>query len=231
MAGGKKVECVLFRSTVEGAAPGLLLVHDHGSHARRMMGPATGLATRGYTVMLVSLPGYGLSEGPADLGGPRTVAALGAALDRLKRTPGVDSTHLAAWGIGRGAGPVASLATGRGDLAAVVLQSGIYDLWATSRATAPEFRETIVREAGRDSSAWRARSPLLRAASVKAATLVLHRESDNLVPADPARGFAAAIQAAGGTVESKFFPGTEHALSRSDVNRSALAFLAGKLGK
>ncbi len=125
--GGRKVEIVTFPSAREGPAPGLLFVHGDGEHARALLATGLQLAARGFTAVFVSMPGHGLSEGEPDRGGAASVAALGAALDRLKRTPGVDASRLGAWGVSRGASAVAALAARRGDLAAVVLQSGYYD--------------------------------------------------------------------------------------------------------
>jgi dienelactone hydrolase len=230
--GGKKVECVFFASLRQGGAPGLLLVHGDGSNARRGLSTALSLASRGYSVMLVSLPGYGTSEGPADLSGPHTVAALGAALDRLKSSPGVDSTHVGAWGDDRGAGAVALLASQRRDLSAVVAQSGIYDLWAVYRGTrSSALKQAILDEAGRDSSAWRARSPSTRAGSIHAPLLLLHAEDDETVPVDQARGFAAAVTAAGTPVETRFPTRGGHSISSGETYRDIFAFLTRQLGR
>jgi dienelactone hydrolase len=223
---GHAVETVFVPAAgASGPAPGLLLVHGHASHARLMIPMALRLAARGYAVMLVSLPGYGTSDGPADLGGAASVRAAGAALDALAHAPGVDPRRLGAWGLSRGAGVVASLAASRADLRALVAQSGIYDLWAVHRGTTlPGFAATIVAEAGADSAAWRERSPLLRASSVHAATLVLHGERDANVPVAQAHAFAAALQAAGTAVESGFTP-AGHLLPTAATERTALEFL------
>ena len=223
---GRKVECVLVSPPwPKPPSPGVLLVHGHASHARYLLDVAWQLANKNYYVMLVSQPGYGLSEGPADLMGPATVDALERALDRLRRTPGVDSSHVGAWGISRGATAVALLAERRSDLRAVVVQSGIYDLWATYRATRVKgFRETIVKEAGRDSAAWRLRSPGIEAERIKSAVLVMHGENDVNVPADQARTFAASL-GRGTTVETRFFPGADHMLTAAQTQPVALDFL------
>jgi dienelactone hydrolase len=73
---GRRVEYVLIPAADSLPAPGLLLVHGHGNHARKMLRRGELLATRGYTVMLVSMPGYGQSQGPADFMGASTVEAL-----------------------------------------------------------------------------------------------------------------------------------------------------------
>jgi dipeptidyl aminopeptidase/acylaminoacyl peptidase len=211
-------------------APAVMLVHGHGASARTMMRAARIVAARGFFVALPSQPGYGRSDGPADMMGPATVAALGAVLDSLAATPGVDRARLGMWGLSRGATAVACLAARRTDVRAIVLQSGVYDLQATYRETKlPGYRETIVAEAGRDSAAWRERSPLSIAANIHAATLVFHGEKDDRAPVAPAHAFAAALEKAGTLVESQFVAEGGHVLSPALTNRAALEFLTKRL--
>ena len=227
---GKKVETIFFRSAKGDGSPGLLMIHGHGSQARALMGTAMQLATRGFHVMLVSMPGYGLSEGPPDLFGPHTMTSASAALDQLRRTSGVDSTHVGAWGISRGASVAAGLAARRNDLGCVIDQSGIYDLQATYRGTKlPGFRETIVAEAGPDSAGWKARSAIYRVSSTHAPTLILHGEQDPNVPATQAHDYAAALKAGGVAVETSFFPNGGHELPAGLVTRPVLIFLEATL--
>ncbi|MBI5710380.1 MAG: alpha/beta fold hydrolase [Candidatus Eisenbacteria bacterium] len=227
---GRKVEVVLIEAGGDSLVPGLLLVHGHGAHARRMLAQGLQLARRGYTTMLVSMPGYGLSQGPADFMGPATVGAAMAALDALRQTKGVDQARLGVWGTSRGATVAMELAARREDLKAVVAQSGIYDLWACFRGTQlPGFRETIVAEAGGDSAAWRERSPTLAAGKVHAAVLMLHGERDRNVPFGQAKAFAEALQARGVAVETKFFPEAEHQVPRPEAQKTTLAFLDREL--
>ncbi|MEO5616367.1 MAG: prolyl oligopeptidase family serine peptidase [Candidatus Eisenbacteria bacterium] len=169
--GGRKVEVMVFPSRKEGLAPGLLFIHDEASHARLLMATGLQLSARGYTVLFASMPGYGLSEGSPDSAGPRTVAALGAALDRLKRVPGVDATRLAAWGVSRGASAVAKLAARRTDLAAVIAQSGFYEPLAAGKARAP----TLVLHGGADAHAPADQARAFAAALEKSGTPVESR--------------------------------------------------------
>jgi len=231
-SGGKKVEYVLVNG--EGDAPrkpALLLVHGHATHARMMLPSAQKLAARGYTVMVVSQPGYGQSEGPADLMGPATIQALAAALDVLERTPGVDSTRVLAWGVSRGATAVTALAARRPEIKGIVAQSGIYDLWATYRDTKLDaFRETIVAEAGKDSAAWRERSPVLAVDKLKCPVLVLHGESDVEVPPTQAHDFVNRLKQRGLPVESDFIPNVGHTLPVVEVTRATNEFLTRSIG-
>jgi dipeptidyl aminopeptidase/acylaminoacyl peptidase len=229
--GGKKVEYVLVPAARDsGLAPGLMMIHGHANHARKMLRSARMYSARGYTVLLASMPGYGQSDGPPDFMGPATVKAMAAAFDRLKAAPGVDPKRLGLWGVSRGATVVTLLAQQRNDVACVISQSGIYDMWAGYRGTGiPGIRENMVNEMGRDSSAWRARSPALATGKPGAAFLILHGENDANVPFAQARGFAQALAARGVTVETRFFPDAEHMLPRGEVQRTAVEFLKRQL--
>ena len=231
---GRKVEIVLvpaLRDSAPRPAPGILLVHDHGENARKLLRTALLLARRGYAVMLVSMPGYGLSEGAPDYMGPATLRAAQAALDELARTPGVDPKRLGVWGAARGANVAMTLAVRRGDVAAVVAQSGVYDLWAAWRGGASaRLRGMVAAEAGRDSSAWRERSPALQSPGpLEAAVLFLHGEKEPEAPVAQARSFFEALRAAGKHAEAKFFPGGERALPRNEILSLTLAFFARQL--
>lgn len=230
-AGGHRVEVVYVEPPDASTPhPGMLIVHGEGSDARRMLMLARVLVSRGYAVELVSLPGYGGTEGAADFAGPASVAAASAAFDALASTRGVDRTRLSVWGISRGATVALLLAAQRHDVAGVVAQSGVYDPWATWRAAAGgALGHALVAEAGGDSAAWRARAPLLAADRVKAAVFIAHGERDTDVPVAEARALAAALRAGGATVEEKYLPSGTHALGFGQVQRPALDFLARAL--
>ena len=225
---GRRVEYVFFPADHD-SAPGLLVVHGRGGNARTMIRMALRLVPLGYAVMLVSMPGYGQSEGPPDAVGPLTVQAVGAALDRLEATAGVDRKRVGAWGVSNGAAAVTLLSQQRGDLKATVSQSGIYDLWAVYRAmTVPALREAIVHGAGSDSAGWRKRSAALNPGK-PTAIFILHGEKDVNVPAQQAHGFAESLKARGVDVESRFFPNSGHELPPGEVFRAAIEFLDRRL--
>jgi pimeloyl-ACP methyl ester carboxylesterase len=229
-AGGRRIEVVYYPARGDsGTTAGLLLVHGHANQARGMLVQAQRLSALGFSVMLVSQPGYGQSTGPADFMGPATVKALEAALDRLEQMARVDRSRIAVWGISRGATAAALLAERRPEVRALVVQSGIYDLWAAYRGTRlPGFRETIVQEAGTDSAGWRARSPVLESGALKAAVLVMHGEADDRAPVDQAKGFVQALQSHGLEAESKFLPAVGHVLPPV-AQQTAEAFLGRTL--
>ncbi len=226
---GRAVELVRVPADGDGPRPGVLLVHGAGSHARLLLHLANRMAQRGWNVMLVSQPGYGLSQGPADFAGPATLRALGVALDSLEAMPGTDRERLAAWGVSRGATAVLLLAAQRPDIGSVVSESATYDLWATYRQASADDRRTLVAEAGRDSAAWRARSPLVAADKLAATVLVLHGAKDEVAPVEASRAMAMALTAHGGHVERGEAASGSHRLNPRDGSRLALEFLARRL--
>lgn len=232
IAGGRKVELVIVEATGEHArspGPAVLLVHGDGSSARQMMRYASQLSERGFTVMLAGMPGYGLSEGARDFAGPGTLAALNAALDTLARTPGVDSTRIAVWGVSRGGTAALNLAARRPGLRAAIAQSAIVDLWASHRAARAakdrELASDVESLAGRDSASWRERSPVATTGSLKTPVLVVHAEDDPRAPVGATRAFAADLAARGLTVETKFVPKGGHPVGRHVAMAPAVAFL------
>jgi pimeloyl-ACP methyl ester carboxylesterase len=229
--GGRKVETVLVPALRDtGRGPGILMIHGHGTHARHSIRTARLFAIRGYTVMLVSMPGYGQSTGPADFMGPATLSAAEAALAEFRTSSFVNPKRIVVWGVSRGATVAAEMAERSTDLRGAVLQSGIYDLWATYRGTKlPGFREAIVAEVGADSAAWSARSPLLRAKQVKMPVLVLHGDRDENVPVGQARAMVAAVRAAGASVDTVFVGNATHVLGINTVHRAAFDFFGRTL--
>jgi pimeloyl-ACP methyl ester carboxylesterase len=218
---GRRVELVAAPAPEgAGTVPGLLLVPSEHEHARSLLRRAAEFAARGLNVVAVSPPGYGRSDGPADLAGPATLAALSAALDRLAAMPGTAPDRLAVWGAGRGATAALLLAARRPEIERVVAQDALYDLPASRRAADPATAADMVAEAGRDSAAWRSRSPLPAAVAAPARVLILQA----MEPSAPARAFAAARLAAGTPVDTVWALPGGHQLRR-DANRAVIEFL------
>lgn len=194
-ANGRKVEYVIVSATREGNGPAILYLPGEGGSARQALAFAQYLSTRGYTTMTVSTPGSGQSDGAPDAAGPATMAALDAALDALGRTPGVDSTRIAIWGVSRGAGAALATAARRASVRAAIGQSGTYDLAS------------------------------LGADHLRCPVLVLHAEDDPRAPAAQAHALADALKAHGATVETHFAPKGGHAMAQREVTGPAFAFL------
>ena len=228
--GGRKVETILVPAPAESLpASGVLLVHEHGSDARKMLKIATRVARRGCSVMVVSLPGYGQSQGPVDLAGPASLEAAAAALVQLEKSSGVDPKRIGAWGVGEGASVVMQLARQKPEMRAVVAESGTYDLWSGYRSADAAGRAAIVAAAGPDSAGWRRRSPSLGDGKVTAAVMVLHGERDTVATADQARDFVARLEQQGTRVEARMVPMGDHRIRNNDAQRQAIPFLVREL--
>lgn len=209
-------------------APGVLLLHDHGEHARSLLRLATSLRAQGIGVVLVSQLGYGRSEGPPDLMGPGSVAAASAGLDSLRRLPGVDPRRCVVWGVSRGATLALLLAAERPrDVAGVISQAGLYDVQTLSRLE-PARGTHSGSAAGteRDSTAWAARSPREQAARIHAPVLLAHARADANSPIAAARSLAGALQANGARVDTLFTPGGRQ-MPSVQLERAAVAFILG----
>ena len=226
---GRRVEIVTVpASGAVGAVPGVLLVPAETAHARRLVPIALQIAARGINVIVVSPPGYGQSDGPADMAGPATLAALEAALAKLAALPGADRRQLAVWGTGRGATAALLLAARHPDIHKVIAQNAGYDLWASWRAADAATAANIAAEAGADSAGWKARSPLLAAVRLAAPVLVI-QGNDPGAPVAPARAFAAARAAALAPVDTVWaVPGSRRL--RKDPLRAGIEFLAAPAG-
>jgi dipeptidyl aminopeptidase/acylaminoacyl peptidase len=228
---GQRIEYVFVPEVwAQGLSPVVMLVHGEGSHARQLLPVAWELSNRGYSTILVSMPGYGESTGEPDFAGPTTLKALARALQHVRRIPGVDSTRTALWGFSRGATAAALLAAQREDLQGVVLQAGIYDLASAYDSTASEeLRAEIRHQAGKRGESWKRRSPRLSSRGIRAPVLIIHGERDQEVPATQALTMAAALRKAGRTATVNLLPEAEHRFATSLAAGPALEFLRAHL--
>jgi pimeloyl-ACP methyl ester carboxylesterase len=188
-----RVEMAIFAAdSARRPAPALLFVPPSGTAARSLLRWALAPSLRGITVGIVSLPGSGRSSGSPDRAGPASVAAVDAALARLLREPGADRARVVLWGEGDGATAALLVAARHPELTGVIAMDASFDPWATYRALPEDGRAAFVREAGRDSAGWRARSPLSVAQRITAPVLVVQSAEAKLPASAPAAAFVAA---------------------------------------
>jgi dipeptidyl aminopeptidase/acylaminoacyl peptidase len=224
------VEVLVEAPDGEGPFPAILFVHGHqsaprpGARAFTRLEARPALATidegrlarmrdRGYVAAAVSLPGYGESAGPPDFCGPRSQAAVRAAIDHLVARPDVDGRRLVVYGVSRGAISAAMEATTDGRIAGLVLVAGLYDLAAAYPTGDRAVDANVEREAGVTPEALAARSPLRAAGTIRARVLLLHGADDRRGGAvDTARRLAARLLAAGTPVRLRIFASTPHAI-------------------
>ena len=171
------------------------------------------MAARGWVAAAVSLPGYGESAGPADFCGPRSQAAVRAALDWLLARPDVDRGKVVVYGVSRGAATASMEATGDARIAGLILVAGIYDLGEAFPTGDPVVDANIAREAGTTPEAFAERSALRKAEKIRADTLILHGGDDRRGGSvAQARRLADRLRAARRKVRLRIFEGTPHAI-------------------
>jgi dienelactone hydrolase len=228
---GRRIEYVFVRGGRPPAPwPGLLLVHGELGNARRLLPFAHELAMTGYSVMVVSLPGFGASDGTPDLMGPASAAAIERAYQMLRSNPDVDSTLVSAWGISQGAGLVARFAARHPELKAVVLQGGLYDLWAVARARGAAGTRAFVSAAGKDSAGWRDRSAANTATRIPSPVLMLHTERDAAAPIAQARSYADVLRQSGTTVDLQSPDGADRPRPLGQTAGVGIDFVERKVG-
>ena len=207
-------------------SPAILLIPGEDDQARDWMPMAWNLANHGFAMMLMSLPGRGYTAGRPDFAGPRSLELAGLLLDRLRRTPNVDSSRVAVWGVSEGATVAALLAARRKDLDGVVLQSAIYDLEGAEQTTrSQELKRALAQDAG-PRSGWKSRSPLALRAVPAAPTLLLHGEADPVIPARQAEAYAALFPR---RASLRLFEGGGHLLPIVAVRDSVIRFLGARV--
>lgn len=227
--------------------PALVLVHGSESSAATVAWLATWAARRGYLGVALSQPGFGNSDGPADFAGPRTVAALRAGWEWVRRLPGVDAERMGLWGVSRGAVAAANLATSGPlpGLRALVLQAGAYDLLAPELAPLRERLAGELRPGGSPAASGsadcpgqagvpaspggsplddllRERSALLRAGQIPCPVLILHGDRDAIIPEQQSARLARRLAELGRSYEYRVYPGRGHFLPATRVWEEAI---------
>ena len=232
------VEVYAVTPSGDGPWPAILFVHGHqggdvkpGGLRYVERGYLRAAADRGLFAAVVSQPGYGGSDGPADYCGPRSQGAVETALAHLRTRDDVDPERIVLYGYSRGATVAAVVATRDTELAGLILGAGTYDLVARY-ADAGEGRfdarikANIAKEAGTSEAALRARSALLAEAPIRVPTLILHGEDDENCPPDQARRLAERLRAAETKVTLKLFAGVGHGIPSELSEPAETAFLA-----
>ncbi len=231
-AKGQRTDMVLLPALdVTGPAPTVLYVPPAGVSARSLMRWAGMLRGRGYHVAIMSLPGAGRSSVEWDAAGPATTALVSAAVARLRQLPGVTPERIAVWGEREGG--TAALLAGATTLPVngIIAVDPDLDPWASHRASTPDAQAAYVAAAGRDSSAWRLRSPLLAAERIGVPVAIVQSREAVFKDPGPAEAFAQKRLAKDLFVETRLSAREPRPLLRNDVQRIVLGFLGRRLGQ
>jgi pimeloyl-ACP methyl ester carboxylesterase len=249
--GGDPANVELFIDQPDGSGPWpvLLFVHGHQSPPRPgarvfiRLDRRPALATidegrlermraRDYLAAAVSLPGYGTTSGPPDFWGPRSQAALRAALDYLWSLPGTDRTKVVVYGVSGGAATASMVATTDARITALILVAGLYDLGAAYPTGDAGHDATIEREAGTTPEAFAARAALRYAEKIRANTLILHGGEDHRGGVvDQARLLAEKLRSNGTPIRLRIYEGTPHSIPMTAQWEEIDPFLAKVVGR
>jgi dipeptidyl aminopeptidase/acylaminoacyl peptidase len=108
---------------------------------------------------------------------------------------------------------------------AAVVSYPVTDLYALAAEThrfERHYTDTLVGPLPAADAAWRARSPITRAASLSVPVLVLQGDIDPVVPMAHTRAFVDAVRTAGGAVDLHVYAGEGHGWKRADTAADAL---------
>lgn len=229
---GRHTDMIILPAAAElQPAPAILLVPPAGTAARTLMRWGSLLTTRGFAIAIVSLPGSGRSDGKADASGPASVAAVRSALARLAREPGIDPARIVIWGQREGANTALLASADHAGMQGVIAQDAEYDLWAAYRAKPETERRAFVAQAGTDSAAWRARSPMEAATRIAVPVLVLKTGDASAAAVAPAEAFIARRAARKLYIESRWSAQEHMPMRQQEVTRIVLGFAERRAAK
>ena len=228
--GADSVEAIAFHPSAAGAYPGILIIPGFSRTARDYVPFGVRFAAQGFSCLVVTMPGFGRSSGSPDFCGPKTTAALEAALRRFRTEGYVDSTRVGVYGYSRGAISAATLATRNNGLRAGILASGIYDL---ARAYGEIKDQGILlnlkNETGLTEAALRERSPLFAMEHLACPVLILHGEKDQNAPVEQAKLLEARLTELKKPFEIKLYSEAGHDLGMANVLEATGDFFARTL--
>ena len=216
----------------DGPAPSVIVMHGWGGNAAMMLPLARPLRDAGFAALFVDARCHGASDGDSFASLPRFAEDIEHAADWLARQPGIDPARISVIGHSVGAGAALLAASRRPGLAAVVSVAAFSHPAAMMRRWIAA-RRIPARTVGRYILGYVERTighrfddiaPVRTVARVRCPVLLLHGESDDVVPLAEARQILAA--GADAAVELRVIGGNHE--SFTDLERhmqDVIAFL------
>ena len=151
--------------------------------------------------------------------GEQVVDDIAASVDYLKSLPGVDPSHVFAFGASFGGWSVLRSITARpGLFAAAAEQCGITDVRALYE-TSPMFKAVLTARLGGSPEQvperYRNESPISAVDRLTTPVLILHGDADKTIPFSQATALVAALKQAGKSYEFVPYPGEDHGFQRA----------------
>ena len=204
---------IAWNDAVAGPRPGVLVVHEWWGHNEHARNQARRLAEAGYVGFAIDMYGKGkVATHPKDAEAFMTeavrspevaVARFNAALEQLKRDPGVDPGRISAIGYCFGGAVVLTMARAGADLDAVASFHGALGHHGAHAAPAAGGPRRI-----------------------KPRLLVLTGAADPMVPPQEVDAFRREMEAAGATFEVISYRGARHSFTNPDADKAGMEALA-----
>lgn len=243
-SGDATIPGLLYRPALKPGALPPLLVDIHGGPTGQARAAWDGeiavLVARGWAVLRPDYrgsTGHGRDHRRALDGGwgEVDVEDVAAGIRAAMREGWCDPDRVAVAG-GSAGGFTALLVCARhGDLVrAGVSEYGVtdlHDLAATTHRFESRYLDGLVGPLPEAEDAYRQRSPVTQAGSIRVPLLVLQGDADKVVPAPQAQALVDAVRAAGGTVEHHVYEGEGHGWSRPETVQDALERVLGFLDR
>jgi dipeptidyl aminopeptidase/acylaminoacyl peptidase len=181
---------------------------------------------RGWTVLQPQYrgsTGYGraYTQSLAGRWGERDVADVAAGIRHADKEGWADTSRVALMGGSAGGLTVLLVAAQHPDLVHAVVAifpvCDLIDLAATTHRLESGYTVRLVGPLPAATETYRDRSPLSRAAEIRAPVLLLHGTADNTVPVAQSEDVAAALRTAGVKVERHVYEGEGHGWSRAET--------------
>lgn len=215
----------LYADTFTGPTPAVVWLTESGQAARSRLRSALALRARGWTTVIVSSPGWGLSNPASAPSSTGEVAALAVGIRSAMSDPRIDSERVVVWGVDRSAATALRAASHEPRLAGVIainpdLGPTVHPLPnRTSKSkpvrTLPDARNVDGDSASTLESANRIESPVL-----------IIRTADSTNPDSLAlQDFVTQRRAAGLSVEWRGFGEEPRPVHRRDAQRIAMDFV------
>lgn len=182
----KKIEFFWNKPVHSKKCGAVILIHGH--HPTLRMGARNDIASgafeyfadNGLVCVSMSQPGYGRSDGPPDYCGPSSQAATRSIIDYLETLPFVDSSKIALFGWSRGSNVAGMVAATDRRVRVAILGGGLHDMVNGHEKFSENIKTSLSIESDGTKEALIARSPLHHIEKIKASTLLIHGEKDEV---------------------------------------------------
>lgn len=225
-------------ATGTGPFPTLVMIHGFQQPQRPggrdfvRNGMLRAMAEKGILAVSVSMPGYGSSDGPADLAGPRSVKALLNVVAYLKELGLADPGRISLWGTGRGAMTAGLAVAQDSSFRSAVLVSPILDpgavyrkLKASGDDALSQMGAQMADEMDTGDEGVRARSLMANAPSIKSPVLAIIGAKDEFADPENGNDFARVVNSSGGRAKVVILPNSGNFIPGDTRNFHAIPFL------